>query len=685
MHRYQTNKPRSGANAPFKPPGPSNSAATAGSPFSVPATHGSSQQDRTDASTSRASAWPNNGPQGGSNYQGGYNNYNRSTSSSYGRQQDSAWDSRDSGGSDSFGYRPSSNKVVGMIDDFDDSVDKPNGVDKYGIDRKREAARQRDAPKSVVSPGKAQRKAAADYEDRLDNLHSYENNVREQRLAEDRKIKEKKEQQSKLKAAADEAKARALLRNSPEAQRNVSALPSSRRPSASSSANAQRKPATYSKKDKQRDRSASAAEERRRKERGETDEIEDADEESDGIEVMQSSKKGGKDAKGKGKQKEADVEMSSSERSKSHRAPPKKLPPVDIDALLKPNMPVSKSSSGRVSSPPRSSQAKTINLADSPEKPRAAKPAPPAFEMSPSPEPVDLNALIKKEREEEQKRADKEEAKAEKRREKEKKRIVLSPDEEEDAEDSEEAVRRELMEGSPRGRFSRTPDPLLWAEETRADPSTLCPFCSRALPATRSSTLSNLLEYLLARPDIVDYPTARNPGGKRLPVVQTASFCRLHEEEMVVIPKGIEKGWPTEIDWDGLPKRIDRQLSQHLSDIITGKTPSPFFEDAKKEWEAKGNKMKNLLSEYASFDVEQPGYYGSRGHELIVATVTRLFVTQTPLLAPFRCTPLDPAAYIRRVLVPETATQLIKADLFLPDDESAREVLRESRAFGRAM
>lgn len=29
--------------------------------------------------------------------------------------------------------------------------------------------------------------------------------------------------------------------------------------------------------------------------------------------------------------------------------------------------------------------------------------------------------------------------------------------------------------------------------------------------------------------------------------------------------------------------------------------------NAKKEWEAKGNKMKNLLSEYSSFDVEQPG------------------------------------------------------------------------------
>lgn len=37
-------------------------------------------------------------------------------------------------------------------------------------------------------------------------------------------------------------------------------------------------------------------------------------------------------------------------------------------------------------------------------------------------------------------------------------------------------------------------------------------------------------------------------------VVQTANFCRLHEEERTVIPDGKARGWPTEIDWAGLPK-----------------------------------------------------------------------------------------------------------------------------------
>ena len=86
------------------------------------------------------------------------------------------------------------------------------------------------------------------------------------------------------------------------------------------------------------------------------------------------------------------------------------------------------------------------------------------------------------------------------------------------------------------------------------DASLLCPFCSNLLPEKPSKTLTDLLAYLLDQPNIVDFPTARNPEGKRLPVTQTATLCRLHEEERTIIPDGIAQGWPTDVDWAGLPK-----------------------------------------------------------------------------------------------------------------------------------
>lgn len=55
---------------------------------------------------------------------------------------------------------------------------------------------------------------------------------------------------------------------------------------------------------------------------------------------------------------------SSPGKSKNGRSPRKSLPAVDIATLMLPNKPVSKSSSGRVSSPVRSSQSKVIDLAE---------------------------------------------------------------------------------------------------------------------------------------------------------------------------------------------------------------------------------------------------------------------------------------------------------------------------------
>ncbi|KAI5477937.1 hypothetical protein MNV49_005726 [Pseudohyphozyma bogoriensis] len=195
----------------------------------------------------------------------------------------------------------------------------------------------------------------------------------------------------------------------------------------------------------------------------------------------------------------------------------------------------------------------------------------------------------------------------------------------------------------------------------------------------------DLKSYLLSLPHAKPNPTHKNPKGVRLPLVETASFCRRHEEENTVIPEGQGKGWPKEIKWQELDKRI-RQQSDALIGIITGTRESAFKEEAKAEWERKGaRKMGNIMSEWGSFDVEQPGYYGPRGFEVFMASLRKRFVDlDAPLLTPDAAKPLEVSAYLRRVLVPEVTVALIAQDLSC-DREEATKVRQESSAYGKAM
>ncbi|KAK4046835.1 hypothetical protein OIV83_005832 [Microbotryomycetes sp. JL201] len=233
-------------------------------------------------------------------------------------------------------------------------------------------------------------------------------------------------------------------------------------------------------------------------------------------------------------------------------------------------------------------------------------------------------------------------------------------------------------------------DPLLAEGKLRIsmdiqiDPRTLCPFCSRTMPSQPSPTLLKLKNYLLSLDLVEDRPTALNPLAKRLPSAQTASFCRMHEDEAVVIPEGKARGWPKSIDWQNLSRRIDR-LQDRILNIIRGEQPSHFFEIAKNEWLAKGRKVKTVMSEYESFEIEQPGYYGSRGKDFLSDHLAQMFYNDCDLVTSKRIAPLDKDWFMRRVLVPETAVMLIMQDNGLEDAEEGRVLCEESRAYGRAM
>ncbi|KAL8276991.1 hypothetical protein RQP46_010626 [Phenoliferia psychrophenolica] len=235
-------------------------------------------------------------------------------------------------------------------------------------------------------------------------------------------------------------------------------------------------------------------------------------------------------------------------------------------------------------------------------------------------------------------------------------------------------------------RQGEAPDLLLQPDDEVVDNGPLCPFCSAPLPDSPSARLVDLQKYLVSQPHARPNRTAKNPNGVRLPVVETASFCRKHDEERTIIPEGIAHGWPQTIDWDKLDDRVARK-TEHLTNVIFKQIPCDFLTAAKVEWETKGaRKMNNVLSEWGSFDIELPGYYGPRGFELMVESLRKYLVSDANggCLSSVLAAPLPVDAYLRRVLLPELAVLLTAEDLKL-SYSAARDVVVESRAFGKAL
>ncbi|GJN90032.1 hypothetical protein Rhopal_003029-T1 [Rhodotorula paludigena] len=271
------------------------------------------------------------------------------------------------------------------------------------------------------------------------------------------------------------------------------------------------------------------------------------------------------------------------------------------------------------------------------------------------------------------------------RREKGKGRAVEADDDEYD-EDLFDEQRLLAEERAERLRDEESPDPLLDDRDESVDPDTLCPFCDASLPDKPSRELLALKQSLLRQPHDIR-PTLRNARAVRFVdqhVVRTSAFCKRHNEERTIIPEGIKRGWPRTIAWDQLPKRIDRQIAPHLTKIIFGQQKSSFFERAKAKWAELGGRRGNVIDDY-----------GPRGLEIIQSTLHELFTRTQPILTAPRVAPLSVDWYLRRVLSPECAVELLRHDLARNsgdggggaggDRAEAEQLRAESRAYGRAM
>jgi hypothetical protein len=76
--------------------------------------------------------------------------------------------------------------------------------------------------------------------------------------------------------------------------------------------------------------------------------------------------------------------------------------------------------------------------------------------------------------------------------------------------------------------------------------------------------------------------------------------------------------------------------------------------------------------------------YGERGYEVIMGTLSQIYLVDESPLSEEKTRPLDAQSYMRRVLLPEVATALIEVDMKCGRDE-ALEILQESRQYGLAV
>lgn len=147
-----------------------------------------------------------------------------------------------------------------------------------------------------------------------------------------------------------------------------------------------------------------------------------------------------------------------------------------------------------------------------------------------------------------------------------------------------------------------SPEPAL-----NIDPSLLCPFCDELLPENRSSVFDDLLANALKQA----YPKWRraNPLGKRAPMTAYISVCERHRFEAKILPQAIRAGWPTKIDFNALPGRIQKKkIRQLLEGVLADPTSSSFFMEAMENVVKVGARVaESAMGQYAVFEKIQPG------------------------------------------------------------------------------
>ena len=172
-------------------------------------------------------------------------------------------------------------------------------------------------------------------------------------------------------------------------------------------------------------------------------------------------------------------------------------------------------------------------------------------------------------------------------------------------------------------------------------------------------------------------------NGRKLNFRDKMKFCRSHKRGEA------EKEWGKqeypEIDWRTLEARLTA-YNDRLDDLIEGRRQSTFRRELR-EKQGSGRARKALRDvQKSKEEAVTPGYYGSRGAQLMQKHVIDTFGVRLREMAEQDAVVRTAGVsnYVRAVLVPELAVLLVKDDMALNghDDERAREILKQSAEVG---
>ncbi|PTU20570.1 hypothetical protein P175DRAFT_0478522 [Aspergillus ochraceoroseus IBT 24754] len=161
-------------------------------------------------------------------------------------------------------------------------------------------------------------------------------------------------------------------------------------------------------------------------------------------------------------------------------------------------------------------------------------------------------------------------------------------------------------------------------------------------------------------------------------------FCESHKKSSAE-KEWEEKGYPT-IDWENFHERIRTHFDDLEKRILVPDSPSYYrnvLDTALKSGQAKNFRLT------LSGDVLETiscGYYGTRGSGKMLQAITARFARKLRHLAAddHIVKKAGVVVYSQAVLVPELAVRLVKEDMGV-DDESARQILRESIEIGEKL
>jgi hypothetical protein len=181
---------------------------------------------------------------------------------------------------------------------------------------------------------------------------------------------------------------------------------------------------------------------------------------------------------------------------------------------------------------------------------------------------------------------------------------------------------------------------------------------------------------------------------RHVPVEEKDAFCYLHNMETIIKPRGVDKGYPTTINFGEIHGRI-LKIDAELKSVIRKEITSDYRDIAEKAYEEQGvTKARSTMSVLNRFEASLPGYYGPKGSAAILSSLVKIYL-KSGYMKKHLVSPQLPLEFLQQVLVPEAGFRLIRGDLVkkmkdvkkdMPNiTDKAKTIMAESREYGSAI